>query len=120
MKTVMIIDDSSTVRKFVTFTLKMKGFDVITAIDGFDALEKMPAEGVDLIITDLNMPNMNGYELIVNIKENESFKDIPIIILSSESDEADIKKGKELGADTYLVKPFNAIKLQYEVSKYIN
>ena len=120
MKTVMIIDDSSTVRKFVTFTLKMKGFDVIAAIDGFDALEKIPAKGVDLIITDLNMPNMNGYELITNIKENVSFKNIPIIILSSESDEADIKKGKELGADTYLIKPFNAIKLQYEVSKYIN
>lgn len=120
MKKVMIIDDSSTVRKFVTFTLKMKGFEVISAVDGFDALERIPSDGVDLIITDLNMPNMNGYDLITSIKENDLFKNIPIIILSSESEEDDIKKGKELGADTYLIKPFDSIKLQYEVSKFLN
>jgi len=120
MKKVMIIDDSSTVRKFVSFSLKMKGFDVIVAEDGLDALEKMPNDGVDLIITDLNMPNMDGYTLITNIRGSEKFAHIPIIILSSESGDDDIEKGRKLGANAYLVKPFNAMRLQYEVVKFIN
>lgn len=117
---VLIVDDSATVRKFVSFTLKMKNFEVIIAEDGLDALEKMPYDGVDLVITDLNMPNMDGYELIRNLKEDDKFSNIPIIILSSESGEDDIEKGKALGAASYLVKPFNAVRLQYEVTKYLN
>ena len=120
MKRVMIVDDSSTVRKFVSFSLKMKGFDVLIAEDGLDALEKMPQDGVDLIITDLNMPNMDGYTLIKSIRDSEKFKSIPIIILSSESGDDDIEKGKMLGANAYLVKPFNAMRLQYEVVKFLN
>lgn len=120
MKRVMIVDDSATVRKFVSFSLKMKGYDVIVAEDGIDALEKMPQTGVDLIITDLNMPNMDGYTLIKNIRDIDGFKTIPIIILSSESGEDDIERGKALGANSYLVKPFNAMRLQYEVVKFLN
>ncbi|MBN1970188.1 MAG: response regulator [Candidatus Delongbacteria bacterium] len=119
-KRILIADDSSTVRKFVLFTLKVKGFEVIAAVDGMDAMEKMPADGVDLIITDLNMPNMDGYEFIRSIRADDNLKSIPIIILSSESKAADKEKGMQAGANSYLVKPFNALKLQYEVAKYIN
>ncbi|MCD6335340.1 MAG: response regulator [Candidatus Latescibacterota bacterium] len=118
-KVVLVADDSSTVRKFVSFAVKSMGHRVITATDGMDALEKLPDAEVDLVITDLNMPNMNGYELIDSLRKSERYRETPIIILSSESGEEDKKKGKELGADSYMVKPFNAKRIQYEISKYI-
>lgn len=117
---ILAVDDSATVRKFISFSLRPKGYEVILAEDGLDALEKMPQDGVDLIITDLNMPNMDGLEFIKTIRENEDYKNIPIIILSSESELSDIEKGKSVGANSYLVKPFNSSKLQYEIIKYLN
>jgi two-component system chemotaxis response regulator CheY len=119
--TIMVVDDSSTVVKFVSFTLRSAGFKVVTACDGMDALEKLStlAEGVNLVITDLNMPNIDGYELIRTLKKNDSFKDLPIIILSSEEGEQDIKLGSQVGASSYLVKPFMPDVLMTEVSKYL-
>jgi two-component system chemotaxis response regulator CheY len=117
---VLIADDSPSVRKFVTFALKMKGYKVIAACDGMDALEKIPQEDFDLIITDLNMPNVDGFELIQTIRSNDSYKQIPIIILTSMQNETEKEKGFSFGANSYLVKPFNVQKIQYEVAKYIN
>jgi len=119
--TIMVIDDSSTVVKFVSFTLRSAGYKVITACDGMDALEKLSAgqAGIDMVITDLNMPNMDGYELIRTLKINEQFHDLPIIILSSEEEDKDKKLGSEVGASSYLVKPFKPDVLLAEVGKYL-
>jgi len=121
-QTIMIVDDSPTVLKFVSYSLKNSGFKVITATDGMDALEKISTydSPVDMIITDLNMPNMDGYELIATLRRNEKFSETPIIILSSEEDEADKRKGSDAGADSYLTKPFKSSVLLYEVSKFLS
>lgn len=119
-KIILIADDSPTIRKFVAFSLTMHGFEVIPACDGMEALEKLPANKVDLVITDLNMPNMDGFELIKAIRGNEEYKEIPIIVLSSLSGSEEIEKGMSYGASSYLVKPFDPKRIHYEVSKYLN
>lgn len=119
-KTILIAEDSASVRKFISLALKMQGFNVIAAVDGMDAIEKLPTiDQLDLIITDINMPNIDGIRLIQNIRADQMLKDIPIIILTSLSDDKDIKAGMDAGANSYLIKPFNTKKIQYEVSKYI-
>jgi two-component system chemotaxis response regulator CheY len=118
--TVLVVDDSSTVRKFVSIALEMQGFDVVAATDGMDALEKLPQKAVDLIITDLNMPIMDGLEFIRTLRENPTYNDIPVIILTSLTDEATRAEGASLQVVSYLTKPFSIEKLQYEVSKYLS
>ncbi|MCK5127732.1 MAG: response regulator [candidate division Zixibacteria bacterium] len=119
--TVLVVDDSPTIVKFVSFSLKNSGFSVLTASDGMDAIEKLSShtEDIDLIITDLNMPNVDGYELISTLRRNSKYKDIPIIILSSEEEECDKQRGIEVGASSYLVKPFKSTILLREISKYL-
>jgi two-component system chemotaxis response regulator CheY len=119
-KNVLIVDDSPTVRKFVSVSLSMQGFNVMTACDGMDALEKLPQKKFDLVITDLNMPNMDGFELIKALRENPEYKELPVVILTSLGDEANKEQGAKLGVDSYVVKPFSLEKIQYEVSKYIS
>lgn len=119
-KIILIADDSPTIRKFVSFSLTMQGFEVIPACDGMEAMEKLPAHKVDLVITDLNMPNLDGFELIKCIRGNDDYKDIPIIVLSSLSGSEEIEKGMSCGANSYLVKPFDPKRIQYEVAKYLN
>jgi two-component system chemotaxis response regulator CheY len=116
-KVVLVVDDSATVRKFVSTALTLKGFDVVTAADGMEALEKMPLEQFDLIITDLNMPDMDGFEFIRNLQETPDFRDIPVIILSSITDEKEKEKGIQLGAFSYLEKPFSIEKIHREVDR---
>lgn len=119
-KIILIADDSPTIRKFIAYSLIGKGYDILLASDGMEALEKLPSENVNLIITDLNMPNIDGYELISTIRNNEQYKDIPIIILSSLSKNDEIEKGLSCGANSYLLKPFDPKRIIYEVSKYLN
>jgi two-component system, chemotaxis family, chemotaxis protein CheY len=119
-KNVLIVDDSPTVRKFVSVSLSMQGFSVVAACDGMDALEKLPQKKFDLVITDLNMPNMDGFEFIKVLRENPDFKDLPVVILTSLSDQANRAEGARLGVNSYLVKPFSLEKVQYEVAKYIS
>lgn len=118
-KTILTVDDSMSVRKFIALSLKSGGYRVISAVDGMDALEILPKEKVDLVITDLNMPNVDGFELVRTIRQNAVYSDLPIIILSSLADAQYIERGMEAGANSYIVKPFNMKKIQYEVSKYI-
>ena len=119
-RSILVVDDSSTVRKFVSVSLSMQGFHVVTAEDGMDALEKLPREPIDLVITDLNMPNMDGMELIRTLRENTTYRELPIIILTS-LNEAELKKESEsLGIHSYLNKPFSLEKVQYEVAKYLS
>jgi two-component system chemotaxis response regulator CheY len=85
-----------------------------------EAIELLPNQKVDLVITDLNMPNVDGYELICSIRKNGEYHDLPIIVLSSLGNTEDIQKGLECGANSYLVKPFDPKRVVYEVSKYLN
>ena len=118
---VLIADDSSTVRKFVTFSLASQSLEVVTAVDGMDALEKISQiPQVDLIIVDLNMPNMDGFEFIQNVRGSELHRDVPIIILSSERGEESKQRGIAVGANAYIEKPFDAKNLEYQVSKFLD
>lgn len=119
-RTILVVDDSATVRKFVSVSLSMQGFRVLTAEDGMDALEKLPCEPVDLIITDLNMPNMDGMELVRTLRSNPTYKELPIIILTSLQEKALKSESQKLGISSYLNKPFSLEKVQYEVAKYIS
>ncbi|HHL73281.1 MAG TPA: response regulator [Bacteroidetes bacterium] len=119
-KVALVADDSSTIRKLISLTLKSRGTKVVTASDGMEALELLPTLDVDLIITDLNMPNIDGYEFIRIVRENDYYQDVPIIILSSEKEKEDIERGIAAGANSYLVKPFVPEKLQSEVEKYLS
>ena len=120
-QTILVVDDSPTVVKIVSISLKNSGFTVVTARDGIDALETLSnlSEDVDLIITDLNMPNLDGYGLIATVRQNQEYENTPIIILSSEGDEEDQVRGLETGASSYLVKPFKSDRLLSEVKKYL-
>ncbi len=119
-KVILVVDDSATVRKFVSVSLSMQGFSVVSASDGMDALEKLPREKVDLVITDLNMPNMDGFEFIRALRDNPAYRELPVIILSSLGDNVSRETGSRLGVNSYVVKPFSLEKIQYEVAKYLS
>jgi DNA-binding response OmpR family regulator len=116
--TVLVVDDSDTIRKFVTFALRARGLRVVTARDGLEALEKLAAEPADLVITDLNMPGLDGYGLLRALRADDP--ELPILVLSSLSSEEDVQRGIDLGANAYLVKPFDPKRIQYEVAKYLH
>jgi two-component system chemotaxis response regulator CheY len=116
---ILVVDDSSTVRKFVAASLNMKGFRVLTAADGIEALELMPTEKVDLIITDLNMPDMDGYEFIRTLRETPEYQSIPIIVLSSMTSLKNKDLALEMGALAFLEKPLSTEAIQREVFKFI-
>jgi two-component system chemotaxis response regulator CheY len=98
----------------------MKGFRVVTAGDGVEALERMPSEKFDLIITDLNMPDMDGYEFIRTLRETPEYHDIPIIVLSSMTDLKDKDLALDSGALAFLEKPLSTEAIQREVFRFVN
>lgn len=104
-KHILIVDDSKTVRNLVAFIMKKEGFRVTTAEDGLDGLEKLYSNSIDLIISDVNMPRMDGFTFIKTVREQDAYKNMPIVILSTEGQEKDIQLGMNLGANLYLVKP---------------
>lgn len=111
-KHILIVDDSKTVRNLVAFIMKKEGFKVTAAEDGLDGLEKLYSAGaVDLIISDVNMPRMDGFTFIRNVREQAVYRDIPIVVLSTEGQEKDIQQGMSLGANLYMVKPANPEKM---------
>jgi two-component system chemotaxis response regulator CheY len=111
-KHILIVDDSKTVRNLVAFIMKKEGLKVTTAEDGLDGLEKLYSNpDIDLIISDINMPRMDGFTFIKNVREQETYRDLPIIVLSTEGQEKDIQQGLNLGANLYMVKPAQPEKL---------
>ena len=104
-KKIMTVDDSSSVRQMVKFALSDAGYEVLEASDGKDALQKLEGQ-VDMIITDLNMPNMDGIELIKQVRANSRYKFLPIVMLTTESEESKKAEGKQAGATGWIVKPF--------------
>jgi two-component system chemotaxis response regulator CheY len=121
-QTILVVDDSPTIVKFVSFSLQCGGYTVMTACDGMDAIEKLSNydERVDLVITDLNMPNLDGYQLIETLRENVRHRETPIVILSSEKGDDDRERGMKAGATSYLVKPFKSDVLLDEVARLLD
>lgn len=113
----LTIDDSRTIREMVSFTLKGIGFEVLEAEDGIKAIELLSSAKPDIIITDLNMPNMNGLELIKHIRFNLGIKNIPILMLTTEYTDEKKIAGREAGATGWIVKPFDPEKLIQVVQK---
>ncbi len=106
LKHILIVDDSKTIRNLISFILKKEGFKVTVAEDGLDGLERLySSEGIDMIISDINMPNMDGYTFIKTIREQSTYKNLPIVVLSTEGNDDDIKLALDLGANDYMVKP---------------
>lgn len=116
-KRILAVDDSRTMRDMIAFTLRGAGYDVTEAEDGVKALAALAAGAVDTILTDINMPNMDGITLIKNVRANPKFKTTPIIILTTESDPAKKAEGKAAGATAWIVKPFTPDKLIDVVAK---
>jgi two-component system chemotaxis response regulator CheY len=105
-KCILVVDDSETVRQVLQMSLANAGFDVVEAEDGVDALNKLSGAQVDMLITDLNMPNMDGLELIKKVREEGSHRFTPIVMLTTESSEVKKLAGREAGASGWIVKPF--------------
>jgi len=118
-KKILTVDDSASIRQMVSFTLKQAGYDVVEAEDGRDGLMKAKANSVDLIITDLNMPNMNGIELIRNLRQEGVYKFTPILMLTTESDDTKKSDGKQAGATGWIVKPFNPEQLLKVIARVL-
>jgi two-component system, chemotaxis family, chemotaxis protein CheY len=118
-KCIMTVDDSASVRQMVSFTLKDAGYDVVEAVDGKDALTKIPGLSVHMVITDLNMPNMDGIGLIRELRAQPAFKFIPIIMLTTESQDTKKQEGKSAGATGWIVKPFKSDQLLAVVRKVL-
>jgi two-component system, chemotaxis family, chemotaxis protein CheY len=105
-KTILSVDDSASIRQLVVFTLEKEGYEVVSAVDGQDALVKAKAQAVDMVITDLNMPNVDGIELIQVLRADPAFKFTPIVMLTTESAMNKKDAGKLAGATGWIVKPF--------------
>ena len=118
-KIIMTVDDSASIRQMVNFTLKQAGYQVVEATDGRDALSKLDASGVHMILTDLNMPNMDGIELIRNVRANASRRFIPIVMLTTESQPAKKQEGKTAGATGWITKPFKPDQLLAVIRKVL-
>ncbi len=119
IKSVMTVDDSSSMRQMVGFTLKDAGYSVVEAVNGQDALEKLTKSSVDLLLVDLNMPIMNGIDLIKNVRQDSHYKFTPIVMLTTESQDIKKKEGKAAGATGWIVKPFKPEQLLAVVKKVI-
>jgi two-component system, chemotaxis family, chemotaxis protein CheY len=119
-KVIMTVDDSTTVRQMVSFTLGDAGYQVVEANDGKDALSKLgDSTTIDMLITDLNMPNLDGIELIKNVRTQARHKFVPILMLTTESQDAKKQQGKAAGASGWIVKPFSATQLVDVVRKLL-
>ncbi|MBI5919358.1 MAG: response regulator [Nitrosomonadales bacterium] len=118
-KTVLSVDDSSSIRQMVAFTLKSAGYEVIEAADGQEGLNKAKMKTVDLVLTDQNMPKMDGLTLIKTLRSMPAYRVVPILMLTTESSDAMKMQGKAAGATGWLVKPFDPQKLLEVVKKVI-
>jgi two-component system chemotaxis response regulator CheY len=118
-KTIMIVDDSVSIRKVVKLTLEQSGFNVIDAIDGVDALKKLNGVKIHLLITDVNMPNMDGITLVQEAKKLPAYKFTPMMMLTTEASNEKKMQGRAAGAKAWLIKPFQPPMLLNAVSKLI-
>src|SRR4030042_6250053 len=120
MSTVLIVDDSLTIRKMLIHFLKSDKHAIVEASNGIEALEKIVAHQIDLMVVDMNMPHMDGLELIKTIRQQPLYQDLPIIMLTTESSTESHREGFEAGANIYLTKPVQPHILLYKVKSLIN
>jgi two-component system, chemotaxis family, chemotaxis protein CheY len=111
LQTILVVDDSTTIRQVINFCLKEAGYQVIEAVDGQDALEKLSKNQVDLLLTDLHMPRKNGFELAKDVRASAKHKYIPILVLTTESQLSSKEEGKSIGVTGWFVKPFEPAQL---------
>jgi two-component system chemotaxis response regulator CheY len=120
IKSILIVEDSTTTRALIRAVIEEMGdFNTVEAGSGFDALKLLPTQEFDLVITDINMPDINGLELINFMKNNPRYSHLPLIIVSTEKSEEDKKRGMALGAMAYITKPFKAHELQEVIRQAI-
>jgi len=119
MQTILAVDDSASMRQMVNFTLRSAGYDVVEAVDGQDAYDKANSREFNLVLTDQNMPRMDGISLTRKLRENPKFKSTPILILTTESSDQMKQAGRGAGATGWLVKPFDPAKLIEVIKKVI-
>ncbi|MCA1244961.1 response regulator [Massilia oculi] len=118
-KTILAVDDSSSLRQMVAFSLKAAGYNVLEAVDGQDGLDKARQQSVDLVLTDQNMPRMDGLSLIKTLRTLPTYAKTPILMLTTESSDEMKAKGRAAGANGWLVKPFDPQRLIEVVKKVI-
>jgi len=118
-KTILIVDDSASIRQVVGMTLKGAGYDVIEGVDGKDALTRLDGRKVHLIISDVNMPNMDGITFLKNVKQLPNYKFTPVIMLTTEAGDGKKGEGQAAGAKAWVVKPFQPAQMLTAVSKLI-
>ncbi len=116
---ILIAEDERDIRELIVFTLQISGFNVVQVPNGEEAVKKAVEMGPDLILMDVRMPKMTGYEACKVLKEQESTKDIPIVFLSAKGQEAEISTGLEMGAEEYFLKPFAPDELTERVNKIL-
>lgn len=118
-KTILSVDDSKSIRDMIGFTLEPRGFSVVGAADGVEGLAKLASTPVDLVVCDLNMPNMNGIEMVRQARADRRFDGIPIVMLTTEAQKEKMLEAKQAGATGWLVKPFDENKLVSVINKLL-
>ncbi|MES2207987.1 MAG: response regulator [Pseudomonadota bacterium] len=118
-KTILIVDDSASLRQVVSIALKGAGYDVLEACDGKDAIAKLTGQKIHLIISDVNMPNMDGITFVKAVKQMPNYKFTPIIMLTTESEESKKMEGQSAGAKAWVIKPFKPDQMLAAVSKLV-
>jgi len=116
---ILIVDDSVSIRQSVRFILEQNGYTVFEGSDGVEGLKRLSEQKVQLVITDVNMPNMDGLTMVKKIRETEGIKFVPILVLTTESQGSVVEEGKKVGATGWIVKPFNNEKLLETIKKVI-
>lgn len=119
-KKILVVDDEVDILKVVTFRLRKSGYEILTAVDGREGLELIRNERPDLILLDLRLPVIDGYEVCRQVKADEELKNIPVILLTASSAAKIIERTKEFKADDYIIKPFNPTELLEKVKKLID
>jgi two-component system chemotaxis response regulator CheY len=116
---ILIVDDSVSIRQSIRFVLEQSGYTVFEASDGLEGLKRLGEQKVNLVITDVNMPNMDGLTMVKKIRESDGLKFVPILVLTTESQGSVVEEGKKAGATGWIVKPFNNEKLIETIKKII-
>lgn len=119
VRSILAVDDSASMRQMVSFTLRSSGYEVIEAIDGQDALDKIGDRHVDLVLTDQNMPRMDGLTLVRQLRGQERFRRTPILVLTTESSDEMKQAGRAAGATGWMVKPFDPARLLEVIGKVL-
>lgn len=119
--TFLVVEDSPTMRQLISFSLKrFKNCRIVEAVDGVDALKKLSVDKIDMILTDINMPVMDGLKLVSLVRQNPEWKDLPIIIITTEGAEEDKQRGLALGANAYIAKPIQSSHLIKTITEMLS